>query len=140
MPSLPLLGKDPECVWLLEDEGGREVVAWCQPGFPDQGYEWAPPPWVGGQCGGRSWLIPGRMEPPFCMPVLPPPPSCLSAYSSPQTLPLGPIGTGEEGGASRAPHSCPGHILLRQGGLDLVQEGLPEGRGIRVPLKDTSAH
>lgn len=37
MPSLPLLGKDPECVWLLEDEGGREVVAWCQPGFPDQG-------------------------------------------------------------------------------------------------------
>ena len=37
MHALPPVGKDPDCVWLLVDEGGREVVARCQPGFPDLG-------------------------------------------------------------------------------------------------------
>lgn len=37
MRSLPQLGKDLECVWLLVEEGGREVVAKRQPGFPDLG-------------------------------------------------------------------------------------------------------
>lgn len=31
----PLPGKDPKYVWLVTDQGGREVVASCQPGFPD---------------------------------------------------------------------------------------------------------
>jgi hypothetical protein len=31
----PLPGKDPKYVWLVTDQGGSEVVAPCQPGFPD---------------------------------------------------------------------------------------------------------
>lgn len=31
----PLPGKDPKYVWLVTDQGGREVVAPCQLGFPD---------------------------------------------------------------------------------------------------------
>lgn len=31
----PMPGKDPKYVWLVTDQGGREVVASCQQGFPD---------------------------------------------------------------------------------------------------------
>lgn len=94
-------------------------------------------PWVGGPAGRGSWLTPGRVEPPFGMPFLPSPPSCIPAYSSPKAPPLGPVVTAEGGGALRALHSCPGHVLLGQVGGQR-DGGLVSSRKARLGERDQS--
>lgn len=75
----PQPGKDLGCVWLLVDEHGRELVARCQPGFPDLGLP-----------GGH--LLQGPLDgveppstPPSALPphLLQPPPSSLERKEGP---------------------------------------------------------
>lgn len=132
--------------WLLVEEGGREVVAPCQLGFPDpglpSGHLFPGCPWVGAQLGG---LLAHTREggAPSCMASTPPPP-CPSASCNPTTLSSGLAVTGEEGGALWAPHSRLDHILLWEGGgvgaeaWSSSRKACLRGGGIRVPPNGTT--
>lgn len=85
--ALPPVGKDPGCVWLLVDEGGREVVAQCQPGFPDLGLPGGhllQGPWMG--VGWGSQLTPGSEKPPLAGPSALPLPTLTSSSHFPPSL------------------------------------------------------
>jgi len=111
--ALPPVGKDPDCVWLLVDEGGREVVARCQPGFPDLGLPGGhllQGPWMG--AGQGSQLTLGSEEPPPAGPSALPLPTLTSSSHSP------PI-TGEEGRALRGPVMSWPYLLGERGQLEM---------------------
>lgn len=72
-------------MWLVMDQGGREVVAACQPGFPDPGC----------QVGTSSQDLPGWG----------PGPSCLHVLLKPRTLSSGPPDTRGTRGDLSVPHS-----------------------------------